>query len=221
MSIAFEMHHGMLPFMGVFAENRQLPVEEDSCSSSSSSSIGRDSDDDSGDETTEVQSSRKEGPLDSMDVLQEVLPIRRGISKFYNGKSKSFTSLEDASSVSSVKDFAKPESLFNRKRKNMLVHRDKNRNFPSRDNVTGLSKRPSSTFPNPAVGSASSCSRANNVSEDFHSVSSSPPCLPPLHPHAKRSPSNGVCSQMPRQNLPWRSFSLSDLQAAATTTSDV
>ncbi|KAK6119664.1 hypothetical protein DH2020_046581 [Rehmannia glutinosa] len=90
---------------------------------SSSSSIGKNSDISeeklSGD-GEEVQSSFK-GPLDAMDALEEVLPIRRGISRFYNGKSKSFASLADASSSSSIKDIAKPNNAYMRKRRNLLA----------------------------------------------------------------------------------------------------
>ncbi|CAN8252520.1 unnamed protein product [Cochlearia groenlandica] len=63
-----------------------------------------------------------------MESLEQVLPIRKGISKYYNGKSKSFTSLvEEAesaltSSSSSVKDLAKPENPYSRRRRNLLSH---------------------------------------------------------------------------------------------------
>ncbi|KAL2471922.1 Uncharacterized protein Adt_40058 [Abeliophyllum distichum] len=85
----------------VFKDVEKREKEEkglDSCNSASeSSSIGKNSDIsekslDNFDENEEVQSSYK-GPLDAMDALEEVLPIRRGISRFYNGKSKSFASL--------------------------------------------------------------------------------------------------------------------------------
>ena len=82
--------------------DRSVPPEREADSdSSNSSSIGTNSDsseessdwEDSGE--NEVQSSFK-GPLDSINDLEEVLPTKRGISKFYSGKSKSFTSLSDA-----------------------------------------------------------------------------------------------------------------------------
>lgn len=149
-------------------ENKDV-VKNSSCfknvsNISSSSSIGKNSDlsensvDKSGD-GEEVQSSYK-GPLDAMEALEEVLPIRflsfplseflmvacsvfdffqvlfrvsilvndsfllyrRGISRFYKGKSKSFASLVDASSSSSLKDIAKPENAYMRKRRNLLSH---------------------------------------------------------------------------------------------------
>ncbi|KAH7852199.1 hypothetical protein Vadar_021738 [Vaccinium darrowii] len=55
---------------------------------------------------------------------------RRGISKFYGGKSKSFTSLADVVSCSSIKEIVKPEDAYTRKHKNLLAHGalwDKNR----------------------------------------------------------------------------------------------
>ncbi|XP_025886962.1 protein OXIDATIVE STRESS 3 LIKE 1 isoform X2 [Solanum lycopersicum] len=107
-------------------------------SSSSSSSIGRNSDDSpagrssSDGDGEEVQSSFKPGGLDNLGTLEEVLPIKRSISKFYAGKSKSFTSLADAASISSVKEIVKPEDAYTRKRKNLLAHNNffgKNRSY--------------------------------------------------------------------------------------------
>ncbi|XP_057799901.1 protein OXIDATIVE STRESS 3 LIKE 1 [Salvia miltiorrhiza] len=118
-----------------------------SCSDESSSSIGKNSDlsenslEKSGD-GEEVQSSYK-GPLNAMKALEEVLPIRRGISRFYNGKSKSFASLGEASSSSSIKEIAKPENAYMRKRRNLLASNlvlEKTRGSPLRGNGGGISK---------------------------------------------------------------------------------
>ncbi|KAJ6824097.1 uncharacterized protein M6B38_129755 [Iris pallida] len=105
---------------GVYDESPPA-AEAESCSSS----IGRNSESsgggsDGGDDSEEVQSSLK-GPLDTMDALEDSLPIRQGISKFYCGKSKSFTSLTDAQRASSAKDLAKPENFYTRKRKSLLA----------------------------------------------------------------------------------------------------
>lgn len=51
----------------------------------------------------------------------ERLKCRRGISRFYNGRSKSFASLGEASSSSS-KDIAKPDNAYIRKRRNLLSY---------------------------------------------------------------------------------------------------
>lgn len=45
---------------------------------------------------------------------------RRGISSFYNGKSKSFTSVTNAGCW--MKSIVKPESPYSRKRRNVLAH---------------------------------------------------------------------------------------------------
>ncbi|KAJ9168045.1 hypothetical protein P3X46_019619 [Hevea brasiliensis] len=219
--------HRMPPFMGAFSGDRRFPAaerrEDDLDDSSSSLSIGRNSDlsggEDSGQDCdeSEVQSLYK-GPLDSMVALEEVLPIKRGISKFYNGKSKSFTSLADASSASSIKDFAKPENPYNRKRKNQLARNnfwDKNCNYPPKDDASGISKRPAnSNRSTSALCSTMNCSKSNSKREDSHPLSSLPSCLPPLHPQGKSSLNNESCSPLPQRSSHWRSFSLSDLQCA-------
>ncbi|GFQ00046.1 hypothetical protein PHJA_002148600 [Phtheirospermum japonicum] len=119
--------------------------EKASCSNeSSSSSIGKNSDlsedlsEKSGDDDDEEVESKYKGPLDAMDALEQVLPIRRGISRFYNGKSKSFASLADASSSSSIKEIAKPNNAYTRKRTNMLALR-------AYGNGNGISKRTTSS----------------------------------------------------------------------------
>lgn len=145
--------------------------------------------------------------------------FRRGISSFYAGKSKSYTSLADAASCSSLKDMVKPENAYTRKRKNLLAHSnffDKNRNHFPRNNSGGLYKRPINSRSSLALGATSSCSESNNSSESLNSNASSPRfSLPPLPPQSRRY-SIEPSSSPPEQKLsPWRSFSLSDLQGAA------
>ncbi|KAE8099920.1 hypothetical protein FH972_017864 [Carpinus fangiana] len=176
---------------------------------SSSSSIGTNSDLGSDGEDfgeNEAQSSYR-GPLDVMEALEEVLPIRRGISNFYNGKSKSFTSLAEASSSSSIKDVGKPENAYTRKRRNLLAFNhvwDKNQNLRSHVGG-GISKRPLSSSRSTlafAVSTMSSSDGISSSSEDSCSRSP-PPQLPPPHPRsrtARRNPSV------------WPSFSSADLQ---------
>ncbi|KAL3838606.1 hypothetical protein ACJIZ3_023197 [Penstemon smallii] len=165
-----------------------------SCSDESSSSIGKNSDisensmEKSGD-GEEVQSSYK-GPLDAMEALEEVLPIRRGISTFYNGKSKSFASLADASSTSSIKDLAKPENAYMRKRRNLLACNlkwDKTRN-----NGGGISKRVTSSS-RTALALAVAMNNSKGVGEC--NVAGSLPL-----------------SCLKKDFTSWRSFSLADLQ---------
>ncbi|KAK6118337.1 hypothetical protein DH2020_047908 [Rehmannia glutinosa] len=168
-------------------------IQNISCSDESSSSIGKNSDlsENSMEKSCdgeEVQSSYKGGALDAMDALEEVLPIRRGISRFYNGKSKSFTSLADASSSSSssspsIKNLAKPDNPYSRRRRNTLscnLNWDKNRSSCLKSNGGGITKRTNgSTRSTLALAVAMSNSDSSSPGKDFS---------------------------------PWRSFSLADLQ---------
>lgn len=197
---------------------RRVPAGEAAVSSTTSSSIGNNSDDESGSddgENDEAQSSYK-GPLDMMNALEEVLPMRRGISKFYNYKSKSFTSLAEASSSSNIKDLAKPDNAYTRKRRNLLASNnmlEKNRSFPLRSNGGGISKRPISTSRSTLALAVklSSCSETStsSTSEDSNSSSTSmsPRALPPYHPVGN--------------SAAWRSYSLADLQECATSAATV
>ncbi|KAL9268357.1 OXIDATIVE STRESS 3 LIKE 1-like protein [Drosera capensis] len=222
---------GFVPFYdhemtisGAFGENNRRfgGLEEES---SSSSSIGRNSDlsDGRGGEggvEEEVESVLK-GPLDTMDALEDVLPIKRGISKFYNGKSKSFTSLSEASSVSSIKELAKPENAYTRKRKNLLLSSrswDKDCSFSSRLDAGGFSKRQTnSSRSTVSFAMALSSADSSNTSGSPNSASSSPSrSRPPLHPQSKSSLNGEPLSSSPQRKFsPWRSFSLSDLQHIA------
>ncbi|CAL9100338.1 unnamed protein product [Musa acuminata var. zebrina] len=55
-----------------------------------------------------------DGPLREMSSLMEQLPIKRGLSKYYQGKSQSYTSL---AAVSSIEDLPKKETPYARKMK--------------------------------------------------------------------------------------------------------
>ncbi|XP_022721476.1 uncharacterized protein LOC111278958 [Durio zibethinus] len=54
------------------------------------------------------------GPLYELSELMAQLPIKRGLSKYFHGKSESFTSL---SSVKSIEELAKKESPYRKKMK--------------------------------------------------------------------------------------------------------
>ncbi|GAB4854543.1 hypothetical protein Ancab_023124 [Ancistrocladus abbreviatus] len=190
-----------------------------SSSSSLSSSIGKNSDlsvksssegDDDGGEN-EVQSSLKGSFNSTMDALEKALPIRRGISRFYNGKSKSFASLAEASGCVSIKDITKPENAYSRKRRNLLGYSllwdNKKPSSPLKSCGGGISKRPTNASRSTlalAVAMSASSSTTDGMKPDFsnsnwRSLRPSPPS-PPLSPLA------------PRNSTPWRSFSLADLQ---------
>ncbi|KAJ8505529.1 hypothetical protein OPV22_006415 [Ensete ventricosum] len=72
-------------------------------------------------EEEEVESKRKDGAaLGSLDSLEDSLPIKRGLSNFFSGKSKSFASLSDAATAT-AKDMAKPENPFNKRRRLLMM----------------------------------------------------------------------------------------------------
>ncbi|ONI34027.1 hypothetical protein PRUPE_1G459400 [Prunus persica] len=113
-----------------------LPRSEEA-SSDSSSSIGApddseeyDSKGDDGDgDGEEVQSKFNGGggggglgSLGSFGSLEESLPIKRGLSNYFSGKSKSFASLSEvSSSVSSVKEVEKRDNPFNKRRRVLIA----------------------------------------------------------------------------------------------------
>ncbi|KAJ3696248.1 hypothetical protein LUZ60_001625 [Juncus effusus] len=118
--------------------------EEDEGSGSRSdgrSSIGVESDSDFGasssvsslfcaeEEGEEVESEERNGGggfglglMGTFDSLEESLPIKRGLSSFFSGKSKSFASLSSAAaSCSTASDLSKPENPFNKRRRILMA----------------------------------------------------------------------------------------------------
>ncbi|KAH9601917.1 hypothetical protein KSS87_018243, partial [Heliosperma pusillum] len=222
------------------AGDRTVVRVVDPCSSSSSSSIGMNSDDedddginncmrnnnnnnnikDDDDDDDEVESKLKKSPFDSaVDALEQALPMRRGISKFYSGKSKSFASLGDAA-CSSIKDITKAENAYSRKRKTLLANslfHDKARTSPFKNSGIGGGIEKKSTSINRsqlALGVAMN-NRGSRIDEndssreengngrwDPRTPSLSPPSSPALPP-------------------PWRSFSVADLQHCAVSVSSL
>lgn len=106
---------------------------EDSSCSSGEGSNGESSGD------MEVQSAPR-GPLHHMGILEASLPIKRGLSKFFGGKARSFASLID---VSSIEELPKPDNPYARRRRIANVG-DRHKSFPplSRSSTAGISKRP-------------------------------------------------------------------------------
>ncbi|WVZ78688.1 hypothetical protein U9M48_026358 [Paspalum notatum var. saurae] len=101
-----------------------LETVEEEAADEERSSIGAVSEDE--DEDGEEVDSRREGgrgaaaagALACMDALDDALPIKRGLSNFFSGKSRSFANLQDAASaVSSARGLAKPENPFNKRRR--------------------------------------------------------------------------------------------------------
>jgi len=100
-------------------------------SSDSSSSVGAPDDSDEeeeGEESNSASSSSSSmkkslGSLGSLDALEDSLPIKRGLSNYFTGKSKSFASLADASLAVSTKDLEKPEHPFNKRRRILMANK--------------------------------------------------------------------------------------------------
>ncbi|KAF5932000.1 hypothetical protein HYC85_028171 [Camellia sinensis] len=87
----------------------------DSTASNGSSVSSSDMADDASSSSPSCSStSSSNGPLSDLSDLMTQLPIKRGLSKFYDGKSQSFTSL---SRVTSIEDLPKKESPYRRKMK--------------------------------------------------------------------------------------------------------
>jgi hypothetical protein len=70
--------------------------------------------DDASSSSTLSSSPPSSGPLYEMSELMDQLPIKRGLSKFYNGKSQTFASLAN---VNSVEDLAKKEGHYGKRMK--------------------------------------------------------------------------------------------------------
>lgn len=110
------------------AQDKKWKIGESSRSeeaSSESSSIGvpEDSDDAvlsavDGDNDEEEVQSQPGGGLGSLGSLEESLPIKRGLSNHFTGKSKSFGNLAE---VSSVHQLVKPENPFNKRRRTLIA----------------------------------------------------------------------------------------------------
>ncbi|XP_020193069.1 uncharacterized protein [Aegilops tauschii subsp. strangulata] len=71
-------------------------------------------------ETPWQRRTKKTGGLASLHALDDALPIKRGLSSFFSGKSRSFANLQDvavAGTTSSKDVLAKPENPFNKRRR--------------------------------------------------------------------------------------------------------
>ncbi|CAF1775046.1 hypothetical protein Bca4012_045575 [Brassica carinata] len=206
-------------------------------SSSASSSIGRNSDDEEelhgeGKSSEDEAESSYKGPLDLMESLEEVLPVRKGISNYYSGKSKSFTNLAAAASAltssSSMKDLAKPENPYSRRRRNLLCHQiwENSKTTPrggiSKKHVMS-SSRSALTLAMAVAAGVMAREGSSSSGSSSPTTSGSPPrqrhgsqmmMLPPLYPSrskesfgdlksTKSSSSSGFCA--------WRSYSVADI----------
>lgn len=140
---------------------------------------------------------------------------RRGISYFYNGKSKSFASLSDVTvSCASIKDLGKQENAYTRKRRNLLASKNlslKLCSSVSRSSGGGISKKSQSNGRNIlalAVAMSNSSSSQEYPEQQYQ-------LLLPLHPSVTNlaAGASQVRSPLPKScSFPLRSFSTTDLQ---------
>uniref|UniRef100_A0A0D9VLT1 Uncharacterized protein n=1 Tax=Leersia perrieri TaxID=77586 RepID=A0A0D9VLT1_9ORYZ len=172
----------------------------------------------------EVQSSYR-GPFDTMDALQEALPFRKRVSKFYNGKSESFAKLQDSVIPSPPEKGLPPENPSPRKRKGLLPFsfkwgKTQNKEvFPEDAVISPTTCRRMTLSP-----AATSSSGSNSGSDDENYRS------PKLHARQQlRRPSNamGVFASPPAPRPPqvlsahMRSHSMLDLQDVTESTAMV
>ncbi|KAI3892416.1 hypothetical protein MKX03_012634 [Papaver bracteatum] len=148
--------------------------------SSSSGSLGSNSDaedlqDDASSSFEAATSPRlTRGPLYELSGLMNELPVKRGLSKHFQGKSQSFTSL---SNVQTLEDLAKRENPYRKKQmmmkscKSYACGLDNSKSFATNNSSKMISKKGS----NKSVGSFSSL--LGNKRNGFMSCSISPPIL--------------------------------------------
>ncbi|KAK9115684.1 hypothetical protein Sjap_014631 [Stephania japonica] len=134
------------------------------------------------------------GPLDEMSSLIHQLPFKRGLSKFYQGKSQSFTSL---SNVRSLEDLAKPENPYNKRLKSCRSYgglfisenhhqkQSKASSSPPKALARAIAKKSSSSS---RVSSCSSLSAKR--SHSFLGLNNRPPIAP-----QKNSTETTLCNQ--------------------------
>ncbi|KAG8373542.1 hypothetical protein BUALT_Bualt11G0035400 [Buddleja alternifolia] len=104
---------------GIMDDEQLIMIQDfQNISNSSGSSTINDDDDDEEYDNSSASSSpispSSSSPLQEMSSLLQHLPFKRGLSKHYNGKSQSFTSL---SNVNCLEELAKPENPYNKKLK--------------------------------------------------------------------------------------------------------
>lgn len=168
-------------------------------------------------------------------LLCECGLCRKGISKYYNGKSKSFTNLAAGAasaltSSSSMKDLAKPENPYSRRRRNLLCHQiwENNKTTPrggiSKKHVMSSSRSALTLAMAVAAGvmtGEGSSSGGDSSPGSSPTTSGSPPRqrhhqqhqmvkLPPLYPRSQGSFGNLTSSQSSLGFCAWRSYSVAD-----------
>ncbi|XP_039145829.1 uncharacterized protein LOC120283245 [Dioscorea cayenensis subsp. rotundata] len=188
--------------------------EEKEDVSSESSSIGQPDQSSSEDEEQvddEVQSKFKKPLIMSLNSIQEALPIKRGLSNYFNGKSKSFACLSDVMNGKAL-DLVKNENPFN-KRRRILMATSRRASYNSLIQVDHNNNSSSCSSLPPLMLSSSNFTLEEEKEDDDHndklplegsSTSSSSSSLAPLSILDTKAFNKSFKSP--------RSFSLSDLQ---------
>ncbi|RWR90496.1 TPRXL protein [Cinnamomum micranthum f. kanehirae] len=114
------------------------------------------------------------GPLYQMSSLMEQLPFKRGLSKHFQGKSQSFTSLSD---VRCLGDLAKPESKKFKYCKSYSGDLDSHRSYSTKPTSRTISKK----------ASRGSCSTLHAKRNSFLNN------RPPISPHRTST----LCNKAP------------------------
>ncbi|XP_050220019.1 KID-containing protein 1-like [Mercurialis annua] len=114
---------------GLGRPNHELDEDEDDdTSTDGSSSIGDPDDSDLDDDDEADSGGSIKGALGSLDSLEDSLPIKRGLSNHFAGKSKSFTNLSEVLiGETTVKDLVKTENPFNKRRRVLMANKYGNR----------------------------------------------------------------------------------------------
>ncbi|KAJ9564556.1 hypothetical protein OSB04_000522 [Centaurea solstitialis] len=172
-----------------YNHHQEEEEEDDSFSSDVSSLVS--SDDESDDEESNSSSGSANGgssprrtvehALSDMSDLLQQLPSKRGLSKHFQGKSQSFTSL---SKVMCLEDLAKPENPFNKKMKSCKSYVGLSRVLPPPTRSSSSSK-----LFNKKPSTRASCSSLSIGRNGSYLGLSSCNSRPPTHP----SHNNDAC----------------------------
>ncbi|KAK2999398.1 hypothetical protein RJ639_022671 [Escallonia herrerae] len=176
-------------------------LDRDSVSSSSDVSSVASSESDSMEEVTSSASSSPSSgsgsppssqiataPLNDMSSLLQQLPFKRGLSRHFEGKSQSFTSL---SSVRCLEDLVKPENPYNKKLKScrsyggLLTESHKSSSHLPRNTSSRLISKKSSR------GSCSSLIKAKKAAGSLLGN------RPPMHPPHRSNSTSSFSNQTP------------------------
>ncbi|XP_020211630.1 uncharacterized serine-rich protein C215.13 [Cajanus cajan] len=110
-------------------------------------------------------------PLSDMSSLFQQLPIKRGLSRFYQGKSQSFTSLKN---VRSLEDLAKAENPYNKRLKSY-------KSYVGVCNIPSSMSKGVSKMQSTGSSSRGSCSSLNARRDSATNL------RPPIPPHRSTS----------------------------------